>query len=336
MFRQNVLALSLVTFFCSITVALSAPEKLAVKTLSVLTPQAVTEQGASSSGQNASIFTDRAVKHQHYPIFFVTNRQPDKFKDANLKFSNERSNLLTYGEYLPSDKAPDDIDQAEPKVFASENEFLNALKDTGSKKVAVFVHGYRKSFQGSIDFGLKMAANLDAPLVVFAWPSKNNYCAYMIDECTAEWSSHHLSQVLRDMGDNLGYRNLVLVSHSLGARMVQWALRDLYTESRPSEPFGAALFFSPDVDRDSFVHDAPFLKQACGDCRLFLDDHDTRIRISKFLHGSPRIGSFGKGVKQEQALTNTFHCDTSLPSHHIPFELVSNSVHQLTEAEKGN
>jgi esterase/lipase superfamily enzyme len=333
MLRKDALALSLVTFICASPFALSAPDKLAVRSFSVVAPPAINNREASTVDQNDSIEFKESANKKYYPIFFVTNRQPGNGKDGALKFTNDRSDTLTYGKYLPGEDAAD-MKQATAHIFASQNDFLSALKATGSKKAAVFVHGYRKSFSGSIDFGMKMADHLDAPLVVFAWPSKNNYCKYMVDECTAEWSSHHLSQVLRQLGNNLGYHNLILVSHSLGARMVQWGLRDLYTEDKPAEPFAAALFFSPDVDRDSFVHDAPFLKQACGDCRLYLDDHDTRIRISKFMHGSPRIGSFGKGPKEEQALTNIFHCDTSLPSHHIPFELVSNSVHQISESEK--
>jgi esterase/lipase superfamily enzyme len=290
----------------------------------------------NASENKATIQTNikaESATTKKYPLFFVTNRLSSENRKGELKFRGKRSDELVYGEYLRNN-ADDDIKQATLLKFENEQQFLDAVKATG-RSAAVFVHGYRKSFDGSMDFGLSMAKCLDAPLVVFAWPSKNNYCAYMTDECTAEWSAHPLAKVLGDMGETIGYGNIAIVSHSLGARMVQWSLKDLYAERHPEQPFAAALFFSPDVDRDTFMQDAKFLNKACSTCRVYLDKHDTRIWISKVLHGSPRIGSDSKDSTQTE-LSQVFQFDTSLPSHHIPFALVAQSVHRIAAGQITN
>ncbi len=269
------------------------------------------------------------LAQRNYPVFFVTNRQ-EKDKNGVTDFSNERSKSLTYGELVPG-KNSEDLKDSKRVIFNSEAELLNALKATGSKKVAVFVHGYRKSFDGSMSFGIDMAKNLDAPLVVFAWPSRNNYGAYMADECTAEWSSQQLSEVLGKLGNSIGQHNVIVISHSLGARMVERSMRILYSENKPRTAFGAALFFHPDVDRDTFMNDAPFLKEAFGSCKVYLDKHDSRIWLSKLLHGSPRVGS-GDHNQSMTAFSEMFKYDSSLPSHHIPYDIVAASVNSLDDS----
>lgn len=278
---------------------------------------------ASNSQQAGELPARAATVLPKCPIFFVTNRDEQKRGDS-IKFGKHRSSELVFGEYVRND-CNDSLNKARLVLFPSEQALLNATQSTGTKKLAVFVHGYRKSFKGSMNCALQIARHLDIPLLVFAWPSKNNYFAYMADECTAEWSSKQLAKVLRDLGQSMGYRNIVIVSHSLGARMVEWSLKDLYAESPPKEQFAASLFFSPDIDRDTFLQNAPFLKRACATSSIFLDRHDTRIRISKFLHGSPRVG----GKEAQPELSQMFALDGSLPNHHIPSELVAETVHRL-------
>ena len=81
---------------------------------------------------------------------------------------------------------------------------------------------------------------------------KNKYY-YMVDECTAEWSSYQLADMLHDLGDEFGYENINLISHSLGARIVSWSLRIMTTQGQLRHPFNCSLFFSPDFDRDTFL-----------------------------------------------------------------------------------
>ncbi len=286
----------------------------------------------------SAAFAAEAEPASRYPVFFVTCRQAEK-KHGELYFGNDRAGELSFGEYIFEEKADDgenndpaDLSSYKMKLIQSEHQFLNALKANGNEKLAVFVHGFRKSFEGSMDCGVKIAEHLDRPLVVFAWPSRNSYFAYIKDECTAEWSSYKLSRLLGDLGEHMGYKNMVIVSHSLGARIVHWALRDLYSE-RPADKFKAALFFSPDVDQDTFLQNSAFLKRACSACHVFLGSKDTRIRISKFLHGSPRVGVPEKFQDRNSQDSAQFSFENCVQNHQIPFDLLSSCVQQYQKSD---
>jgi esterase/lipase superfamily enzyme len=270
---------------------------------------------------------------RHYPVFFITDRQQkEQSGSSTLEFTGERSDKITYGIYSPKlVPTGEKIDANEVQVLDSKTKFYDQLKQTGARRVAVFVHGYRKSFAGSLAFGERMASQLSIPVVVFAWPSKNLYQSYMIDECTAEWSSFELAAILKDVGAQYGNENVEVISHSMGARMVSWAYRILASQHDLEHPFGATLFFSPDMDRDTFVAEGPFIKQCSSSFKLYLDKHDSRIWLSKVLHGSPRLGTMDTTASNKKLL-DSYEFDTSLPSHQIPFDVLSSTVSPLTSA----
>lgn len=283
---------------------------------------------ALSANSGSFAVTPQARAASRFPVFFVTDRLL-KHGEHGDEFSSERSTELTYGDFEPSkrhDEKNQKLDPLEIKTFTSQKQFLDRVKSTGTVRVAVFVHGYRKSFDGSLIFAEQIASQVQMPVVLFAWPSKNKYSAYMIDECTAEWSSYQLAGVLRDLGNQFGNENVDIISHSLGARIVSWSLRVLATQHELQRPFGCNLFFSPDVDRDTFVAESSFLKQSSSKVKVYLDSHDTRIWLSRVLHGSPRIGTMDNSAINDM-LTGIFQFDTSMPSHHIPYPLLSAALH---------
>ena len=271
----------------------------------------------------------KSMKASRYPVFFVTDRQI-KSTPKGMEFSNNRSTELDYGCYQLSTATAEKVNPSDITLYGSKDTFYDNLHKTGATKVAVFVHGYRKDFEGSLEFAQRIAAELEMPVVLFAWPSKNKYSAYMIDECTAEWSSHQFASMLKDMNDRIGNQNISLISHSLGARIVSWSLRILAADHALDRPFGCSLFFSPDIDRDTFLAESGFLKQSCERVKVYLDAHDTRIWLSKMLHGSPRLGTMD-GNSENETLSSMFQFDTSMPSHHIPFPTLSAALDNPVE-----
>ena len=171
------------------------------------------------------------------------------------------------------------------------------------------------------------------PVVLFAWPSKNKYSAYMVDECTAEWSSHQLADTLEDLGEHFGNENINVLSHSLGARMVSWSFRILASQNRLKSPFGSNLMFSPDMDRDTFLKESTFLNSCASVMKVYLDAHDTRIWLSKMLHGSPRVGTSDGSIDNE-TVQKCCQFNTSMPNHHIPFTILNAAVNTLADVEE--
>lgn len=294
--------------------------------LSLLLSPVSSPSAALAQSDNVSEAAPKSDKTNPYPVFFVTNREEEKTKSGTF-FNAHRSQDLRYG-MIPaglSAQPGNKIDHTAIKMFKDENEFRSALKETGSERLAVFVHGYRKSFDGAVTLGKQLETNLQVPVVVFAWPSKNKYSAYMGDEATAEWSAFPLAKTLVDLGRTFKLPNVSVVSHSLGSRMVAWSLRILASEHQLAASegkFRSIVFCSPDFDRDTFMAESPMLKSSCSNVKIYLDSHDTRIWLSKVLHGNARLGSMDKS-KESQAFMQVFDCDMSLQNHHIPFPLLT-------------
>lgn len=281
---------------------------------------------SNSQPDNVSAPPTTTNKNNPYPVFFVTNREQETTAKG-IFFNSHRAQELQYGmipagaEAQPGHK----LDHTSIKMFKDKEEFLSALKATGSDRLAVFVHGYRKSFDSAIALGSRLESNLQIPVVVFAWPSKNKYSAYMGDEATAEWSAFPLAKTLADLGQTFTHPNISVIAHSLGSRMVAWSLRIMASEHKlkpNEEKFRSIVFCSPDFDRDTFMAESPLIKNSCTNVKIYLDSHDTRIWLSKVLHGNARLGSLDK-TKESQAFMQVFDCDLSLQNHHIPFPLLT-------------
>ncbi|MBA3859698.1 MAG: hypothetical protein C0507_22555 [Cyanobacteria bacterium PR.3.49] len=285
---------------------------------------------AASPGE--SVTAPAEVKHQvslhgqvkkqsKYPIFIVTNRQVSESAHGPI-FTSHRAVRQTYAQ----------LRAGKMQLLQSKEKLLDGLQKTGAKRIAVFVHGYRKSFGGSLEFAEKIGSEIDLPVVLFAWPSKNKYSAYMSDECTAEWSSHQLSDTLKSLGEKFGNENVCVMSHSLGARMVHWAFRILASENQMNRPFACNLMFSPDFDRDTFLKDSAFLNRCSGVMKIYLDAHDSRIWLSRMLHGSPRVGTSDGSVDNE-TLQKICQFNSNMPNHHIPYDVLNAAFNILAETE---
>jgi esterase/lipase superfamily enzyme len=110
----------------------------------------------------------------------------------------------------------------------------------------------------------------------------------------------------------------------MGARLLSWSLKDLYATRPPYERFAGVQFVAPDMDKDIFLQEVHFLKQACNSCRVYLDLHDSRLWLSAILHGSPRVSS-----NDTDDLSKLIQCSNSLPTHDsIPYAQLMAAMHQ--------
>lgn len=283
------------------------------------TAKTMTQDGGDA--RMKALATDSgAIAVKKYPVFVVTDRLMTANK-YGVDFVGERSSTISYASATWSEQK-DKVEVSGPDVCQSRQQFLAKLKETGASKIAVFIPGYRRSFQSSLESAGEIAARLDEPVVLFAWPSKNKYSAYMIDECTAEWSSHDLADALKCLGDQFGNQNVRIIAHSVGVRMACWAFGDLAQTNQLARPFKSAFLFSPDMDRDVFLADAPLIKRACSAVKIFVDEHDSRLWLSKVMHGGPRLGD----ARNRQLVTEVLQqadFDTTMQTHRLTHELVT-------------
>jgi esterase/lipase superfamily enzyme len=177
---------------------------------------------------------------------------------------------------------------------------------------------------------------MDMPVVLFSWPSKRNPFTYTEDECNAEWSAFHLEQILADMQREFGNNKIVLIGHSLGCRVICWALQRSQSNAhgaQSNDRYSHIFFCSPDIDEQIFKMNIPMLESASESTRVYASTRDIRLNFSKVLHGNPRLGLLKtKDVAQTEGnhghveIINYTKDDHSLFGHTIPFKLIAASL----------
>jgi esterase/lipase superfamily enzyme len=199
---------------------------------------------------------------------------------------------------------------------------LTKIVGMSSKKEAlVFIHGFNVTFEDAARRTAQLAYDLKFPgaAVCYSWPSQGSFWHYTVDEANAEWSASHLKKFLLDLAKRSGAERIHLIAHSMGNRVLTWALEGIGQE-RKNEPhlFQEAVLTAPDVDADVFRE--KLFRQVAGTCRrvtLYASARDWALLASKKVHGSPRLGDTVGGIVILEGMdsVDVSAVDTSLLGH---------------------
>lgn len=255
-------------------------------------------------------------------VFFATNRASDA--DSRLFYGSERG-ALSYGisrvgippghrmgrheapslfrfEWSPSDhkhiKVRDVVTLTRKEYFARLN---RAVEESPDGKVMVFVHGYNVEFPEASRLVAQFANDLkfDGPVVLFSWPSQGSLTGYTVDETNAEWSQAHFQELLTALLEEVPARNIFLVGHSMGNRIIGRAMAALAGERTDGDliVFREIVMIAPDIDTDVFRQDmARRLARTGIHVTLYASSNDRALMASKAFHGYPRAGETGAGL----------------------------------------
>lgn len=248
-------------------------------------------------------------------IDFATDRQPSGASEPALRFGAERGQLC-YGSCevsIPRDHRMGALESPtllrfEMRASPARHVILQGLELTpglpadrdDADAALLFVHGYNTSFEDaarrtgqlSYDLGFNGGATL------YSWPSQGRLAAYWRDEANCEWSAANLRAFLQDYFARHRRRQVFLVAHSMGARLLTAALAGLLAQPAPRLPARAQLILSaPDIDSAVFRRDlAPLLAGPFGPLTLYASSADLALSASQKLHGYPRAGDSGAGL----------------------------------------
>jgi TonB-dependent SusC/RagA subfamily outer membrane receptor len=183
--------------------------------------------------------------------------------------------------------------------FAADT-WLSALSqsvDVGdtSKSVLIYVHGYNNSFSDAVTRAAQIAYSVgfEGTVATYDWSSRNSVPKYIVDQERAERSVPDFEKFIRRIADSTHARHLAVVAHSMGTRLVSYALRDLYVQ-RPDLRFGPVIFAASDVDSAIFVDQlAKFVAEKGAPVTLYASSRDRVLRLSasEFIHEGRRVGS---------------------------------------------
>ena len=220
-------------------------------------------------------------------VYLVTNRQIQE--RSRNKFSKKRAPTLSYG-VCESASTADGLCDKDTWY----QDLIRSPQWQSDHQLIFFVHGYSMSYRKTRRIAIDMSRELNRPVVFFSWPSQANPFAYSKDARAAKQTVPEVARVLRDLGSILGFENIIIVSHSMGAKIIQNTLElagsSAAVELPASGKIKAIYFCSPDISKSSFLLSAEVIKNQCSDAKIIASSHDIRIRISELLHGDKSIG----------------------------------------------
>jgi predicted alpha/beta hydrolase family esterase len=238
--------------------------------------------------------------------FVVTSRLPDCL-GGNVRLTNQRSDRVRYARFAPPQTikpVKGDKDIIVPLAFQPENDWWDGLRDAANRRkgrVLLYVHGYRETFPSSAKDTVQMAAltQFDGPIIQYSWPSQGNLLSYAVDETNMYWDERNFRNFLTKLAREDWVKEIVIVSHSLGARLVIPAVEyvDRSSTNADSSNISNIILASPDVDREDFERDIAeevlAARRVNNDRRItvYASLNDKALAVSRALHGYPRLGS---------------------------------------------
>lgn len=183
--------------------------------------------------------------------------------------------------------------------------FLNRVKARAQAPGAsgssfVFVHGYNVAFDDAAKRTAQITYDLDyrGVPVFYSWPSQGTLQGYTTDENNAQWSEANLKRFLMDFAQKIGAKDIYLIAHSMGNRVLTGALRQAFAEQpKLKGRFKEIILTAPDIDAEIFRRDiAPALAAGCDRITLYASDGDIALLASKKVHGYPRAGDTAEGI----------------------------------------
>ncbi len=238
--------------------------------------------------------------------FIVTSRLPDCRGD-NIKLTNHRADRVRFGRFSPPEMikpAKGDKQLVVPVAFQPEDAWWDGLRDAANLRngrVLLYVHGYREKLQTTARDAVQIGtmSNFDGPIIHYSWPSQGNLLSYAVDETNMYWDQRNFRNFLTKLARTEWVKEIVIVSHSLGARLVTPAVEyvDRTSTNADSSNISNIILASPDVDREDFERDIAeevlAARRVNNDRRVtvYASLSDRALAVSRAVHGYPRLGS---------------------------------------------
>lgn len=238
--------------------------------------------------------------------FIVTSRLPDCRGDM-IVLTNHRTDNVRYARFAPPQKiqpAKGDAQVVVPLAFQPEDAWWDGLRDAANLRkgrVLLYVHGYRETLATTARDAVQIGAmsNFDGPIIHYSWPSQGNLLSYAVDETNMYWDERNFRNFLTKLARTEWVKEIVVVSHSLGARLVIPAVEyvDRTSTSADSSNISNIILASPDVDREDFERDIAeevlAARRVNNDRRVtvYASLSDRALALSRAVHGYPRLGS---------------------------------------------
>ena len=181
----------------------------------------------------------------------------------------------------------------EPPIYTDAfwKKLSEAVKNSRGNRLYVYIPGFASSGINSLYAAGVLSAHVEAPVVVFSWPSDGIAGAGPGEFVKGKGSFSRLNQeekliqdpqVLADLTKfmteaqaKLKNAKLVMLAHSLGNRLMA-----RYFEAKPKVKFAGVYFIAADVSKELFYRALPGLKSQSAHTAVFSNRQDRVLYVS--------------------------------------------------------
>lgn len=252
------------------------------------------------------------------PVYYATTRAPvDNPRSPDAAFGPLASDpqVVAYG------RATVEIAPPKPRIAAydppldshpgwSPGGFYREVRSqfSSSRPLVVYIHGFNNTFATAAHraaiFARELQPDVAARPAIYSWASASKVLAYLKDEETALLNQENIRRFLTKLHEDGGTTPAVLIGHSLGARAVTYALRDIsliragdISSRRPM--FAHLILLEPDVNRAYFRQNIVRARALCGHVTIYASSRDKALGLSTFLHNYSRLGELSPELAQK-------------------------------------
>jgi esterase/lipase superfamily enzyme len=281
--------------------------------------------------------------YEHISVYYATTQEYDAAAKVDHAFTNaqtknEHINYGTAEVSIPLPHSPGvqkgiKVEKIEPPKKDGQGDFHDrtaVARSDHKKPLVVFVHGFNNDFETAADraamFSKDLQPDVSSKAAIFSWPSKESLFGYQHDEDVVlvnEDRARQVLGVLRASRDSSSASSVVLIGHSMGCRVLTFALREIQLIDHKGDPpkighpvFAQLILIEPDVDKEFFRINIPRLRAVCGHVTVYASNHDNALRLSQWLHDDTREGELGsQGLLKKIDVIDASAANTDLVGH---------------------
>ena len=212
-----------------------------------------------------------------------TRASEDRRPFLHLENMKEQASVAKEEELSPEAKA----------WFAEIDEVLERSRD---KDIVVYVHGANTTVERAAGQAAQLHhfTGRNTVVVLFAWPTAENFLRYSRDMVTAFGAAPHLAKLVELLAENTNARNINVFTYSAGATVGSDALalvgRDAAMPGAVSPRLGEVYHAAPDADFRSFVDDMREYAGKAERVTVSVNLNDSALRLSQVVNRASRAG----------------------------------------------
>lgn len=291
---------------------------------------------------------ERGTALQEYvavKVYYATNRRFAPAGEGMPDFGHEMDEALSMGVCevsIPKTHRMGEVE--EPSIYRLESTvdpsqhvallsltrespeaFFAAMRDDQargrSRDVVIFIHGYNVSFSRAVRRMGQMVYDLGfaGVPVVFSWPSAGSVSEYASDGEKVVESIPALHAFMRSLLREITPRNVHVIAHSMGNRVLSGALQALAKEAAAQgrAKIRNVVLAAPDIDAQVFRERIfPSFRKTAEKTTLYASSKDVALILSKIFNRALRLGdSFRMTVLPDMDSVDVSSVDSSLLGH---------------------